>query len=360
MKAAVVRKAGAPLVLEERPIPQPGSGEVRVKVQACGICHSDQFIIEALWPGLQLPRVPGHEVVGVVDAVGDGVSHTTVGRRAGIGFHGGFCGVCRACRSGDLSLCETQRFTAIAFDGGYAEYMIAPATALAFLPTGISFVDAAPMLCAGVTTFNSLRNAGARPGDVVAVQGIGGLGHLGVQFARAMGFHVVAISRGADKAAFAEQLGAHDYIDTGRESATEALTKLGGASVILATAPSASAISALVPGLGRNGCLMVLAATSEPIQVAPSDLIGKRARVQGWPSGHAQDSTETLQFAVLHNIRPMIERFPLEEANTAYQRMINGEVRFRAVLEIIPEFEDHKSKIEEGEGRREKGNALRH
>jgi propanol-preferring alcohol dehydrogenase len=307
---------------------------VRIKVHACGICHSDQAVIEALWPGLQLPRVPGHEVVGVVDAVGEGVKRIQRGQRVGIGFHGGFCGGCGACRAGDLAVCEMQNFTAIAFDGGYAEYMVAPSTALAFVPDGISFPEAAPMLCAGVTTFNSLRNAGARAGDLVAVQGLGGLGHLGVMFARAMGFRVAAISRGADKAGSAERLGAHHYVDAEKGPVADALTKLGGAKVILATAPSSKSISALVPGLGRNGCLMVLAATNGPIEVRPTDLIGKRSRIQGWPSGHAQDSTDTLAFAVLHGIRPMIECFPLEAANEAYQRMMSGQVRFRAVLEM--------------------------
>jgi D-arabinose 1-dehydrogenase-like Zn-dependent alcohol dehydrogenase len=335
MKAAVAKQKGAPLVLEERPLPEPGEGAVRIRVHACGICHSDQFVVEGIWPSLKLPRVPGHEVAGVVDAVGPGVRHVQPGARVGVGWYGGHCGVCRACREGDFVLCENGPVTGISFDGGYEEYMLASVSALAMIPEDLDFAEAAPLLCAGVTTFNSLRNSGARAGDVVAVHGLGGLGHLGVQFARAMGFYVVAIARGAEKADLAKKLGAHEYLDATQGDMIQGLQKLGGASVILSTAVSGQAASELVNGLGRNGCLVVLGASPDPITIRSGSLIGGRRRIQGWPSGQASDSEDTLRFAQLHGIRPRIETFPLAEAQAAYQHMMQGKARFRAVLKAI-------------------------
>jgi D-arabinose 1-dehydrogenase-like Zn-dependent alcohol dehydrogenase len=333
MKAMVVRKAGGPFVAETRDVPKPGPGQVRVRVRACGVCHSDVLVHEALWQGLKLPRVPGHEIAGVVDAPGDGVVGLEVGRRVGIGWFGGRCGWCASCRRGDFVLCENGQITGISFDGGYEEYVVAPAEAIARIPDSLSFADAAPLLCAGVTTFNSLRNSTGRAGDLVAVQGIGGLGHLGVQFARAMGFRVAAITSGDDKVALAKKLGAHEIVDTKVGDVGAALQKLGGASVILATAPDAKSVSALVPGLARNGTLVVVGAPLEPLQVSALDLLAWRRRIQGWPSGTAEDSTDTMAFAALHGIKPMIETFPLDRAADAYRRMLEGKVRFRAVIE---------------------------
>jgi alcohol dehydrogenase/propanol-preferring alcohol dehydrogenase len=334
MKAMVVKDAGKPLVLEERPTPDAGAGEVRVRVRACGVCHSDHFVTDALWPGLELPRVPGHEVAGVVDAVGEGVTVLGPGDRVGLGWHGGHDGTCDPCQRGKFIHCENARITGISFDGGYGEFVVAPAVALARIPEGMDFTDAAPLLCAGVTTFNALRNAGARSGDLVGIQGLGGLGHLGVQFARAMGFEVVAISRGADKEPFAAELGAHHYIDTQSEDLGERLGGLGGARVILATAPNAAAISGLVPGLGLEGCLLIVAAPFEPIHVSPIDLISGDRRVQGWSSGIGTDSTDTMAFAQRHGVKPRSEVFPLSEANRAFSRMMDGTVRFRSVLQL--------------------------
>src|SRR5215472_9489282 len=273
MKTMVVRAAREPIVREERPLPEPGRGQVRIRVHACGVCHSDTFVTEGLWPGLVLPRIPGHEVAGVVDAVGEGVTTLRRGDRVGVGWHGGHDGTCRACLEGKFIHCEQARITGVTMDGGYAEALIAPAVAVAPLPDGIGFAEAAPLLCAGVTTFNALRNSGARSGDLVAVLGLGGLGHLGVQYAKAMGFEVVAIARGADKDEFARKLGASRYLDSEREDAAAALAARGGARVILATAPSAAAIAALVPGLGIEGCLLIVAAPSEPLQIGAIDLI---------------------------------------------------------------------------------------
>ncbi len=332
MRAMVVTKAGGPLSLEDRPVPKPGRGQVRIKVHACGICHSDQFVHDALWPGLALPRVPGHEVAGTVDEVGDGVTHLRPGQKVGVGWYGGYCGTCAACRSGDKVLCENGAVTGISHDGGYQEFMLAPVDSVALVPEGMPFAEAAPLLCAGVTTYNALRNSPARSGDLVAVQGLGGLGHLGVQFARAMGFRVAAVSGGSDKEGFARQLGAHVYVDSRAEDPAAALQRHGGASVILATAPDGPSISKLVPGLGRNGCLIVVGAAMEPIQVGAIDLISGRRRIQGWPSGNAQDSTDTMAFAALHGVKTMIETFPLRKADDAYARMIEGKPRFRAVL----------------------------
>ena len=334
MQAMVVRAAKQPLVSEERDLPQPGRGEVRIRVHACGVCHSDHFVTEGLWPGLQLPRIPGHEVAGVIDAVGEGVDAFRAGDRVGVGWHGGHDGTCDACLRGKFIHCRAARVTGISGDGGYAQYLVAPAVAVARVPDGMPFAEAAPLLCAGVTTFNALRNVGARPGDLVAVQGLGGLGHLGVQYARAMGFEVVAIARGAEKGGFATQLGAAQYIDSEAEDAGRALADRGGARVILATAPNAKAISALVPGLGVEGCLLIVAAPFEPITVGPIDLISRDARIQGWSSGTAADSTDAMAFAQRMGVKAMIETFPLARANDAVARMMSNQARFRAVLEV--------------------------
>jgi len=334
MKAMVVPAAKAAFRLEDRPVPEPGAGEVRIKVHACGICHSDRLVKDGLWPGLELPRVPGHEVVGEVDAVGERVEGFVRGARVGIGWHGGHDGTCPACLRGRFIHCEQHNITGISRDGGYAEYLVAPASAFARVPDGIPSAKAAPLLCAGVTTFNALRNAGARPGDLVGIQGLGGLGHLGVQYARSMGFEVAAISRGAEKERFARELGAAHYVDAAEGDVAAKLQALGGPTVILATAPHASAISALVPGLGLDGCLLVVAAPFEPLAVGAVDLIGGNRRVQGWASGTAIDSTDAIAFAHRHGIQPMIETFPLAKAEEAYARMLSGKSRFRVVLEV--------------------------
>jgi D-arabinose 1-dehydrogenase-like Zn-dependent alcohol dehydrogenase len=337
MKTMVVRQPNQPLVAEERPVPEPGPGQVRIKVHACGICHSDLFVTGQLWPGLELPRVPGHEIAGVIDTVGEGVTQFALGDRVGLGWHGGHDGTCNNCLSGHFIHCEGAQVTGISYDGGYGEYVVAPAVAVARLVDGMSFTDAAPLLCAGITTFNALRNSGARSGDLVGIQGLGGLGHLGVQYARAMGYEVVAISRGADKEEFARQLGAKHYVDSSRDDFAEAMQALGGARVILATAPNADAISQLVPALGIEGNLMIVGAPFEPIQVSAIDLISMARRVQGWPSGTATDSTDAVAFAHKHGVRPMIEKFPLGEAQPAFERMMSGDARFRVVLDVVPE-----------------------
>lgn len=332
MKAAQVTRPGSPFELVDRDIPQPGPGQVRIRVKACGICHSDIFTKENLFPGIQFPRVPGHEVAGVIDEIGPGVNTWQKGQRVGVGWHGGHCGNCENCRRGDFINCANLRVTGIHYDGGYEEYMVAAANAVAALPEGISFEEAAPLLCAGITTYNSLRHAGALPGDLVAVEGIGGLGHLALQFASKFGFRVAAISRGPENATLASKLGAHHYIDSRANNVAEELQKIGGARVILATAPSGKSKSALVDGLATDGRMMVLGASPEPIEVSPIQLIRGRRSIQGWPSGAPADSEDTLRFAVLSGIRPMIEKFPLSQANEAYDRMINGKVEFRAVL----------------------------
>lgn len=337
MKAMVVRAANEPLVLEERAVPEPGPGQVRIKVHACGICHSDHFVTAQLWPELTLPRVPGHEIAGVIDALGEGVTRFASGDRVGLGWHGGHDGTCAHCLAGQLIHCEVAEITGISYDGGYAEYVIAPAVAVARLADGISFAEAAPLLCAGITTFNALRNAGARSGDLVAIQGLGGLGHLGVQYARAMGFEVAAISRGSDKEGFARELGAHHYVDAKRDDFVDRIQGLGGARVILATAPHARSISQLVPALGIEGNLIVVAAPFEPLEIGAIDLISMTRRIQGWPSGTATDSTDAVAFAVRHGVKPMIERFPLDDAQAAFERMMSGEARFRAVLDVVPQ-----------------------
>jgi len=337
MKAMVVREPDQPLVAEERPIPEPGPGQVRIKVHACGICHSDKFVTGQLWPGLELPRVPGHEIAGVIDTVGEGVTQFATGDRVGLGWHGGHDGTCNHCLSGHFINCDGAQVTGISFDGGYGEYVVAPAVAVARLAEGMSFADAAPLLCAGITTFNALRNSGARSGDLVGIQGLGGLGHLGVQYARAMGYEVVAISRGSDKEEFAHDLGAKHYVDSGRDDFAEAMQALGGARVILATAPNAKAISQLVPALGIEGNLMIVGAPFEPIEISAIDLISMTRRIQGWPSGTATDSTDAVAFAQKHGVKPMIEKFSLDDAQPAYERMMSGDARFRVVLDVVPE-----------------------
>jgi len=332
VKIVQLAKPGADFAVAERPLPEPGPGTVRVKIAACGICHSDFFVKEGHWPGLEYPRVPGHEIAGVIDAVGPNVTPWAVGDRVGIGWHGSHCGYCDPCRAGDFILCRNLKITGFDFDGGYQQYMIAFADGLARIPEQLTLAEAAPLLCAGVTTYNSLRHAGALPGDLVAVHGIGGLGHLAVQFARQFGYRVAAISRGKDKEELALRLGAHRYIDGASAKAADELTRMGGARVIVATAPNSAAISELVGGLGANGMLLTIAGSFDPLTISPAQLIGQRRSIQGWPSGAPKDSEETMNFCALTGIRPMIEQFPLEEASRAYQKMMANEVRFRAVL----------------------------
>jgi D-arabinose 1-dehydrogenase-like Zn-dependent alcohol dehydrogenase len=331
MKAVQVSKPGGSFELVERPVPEPGRTQIRIKVDACGVCHSDVLVKDGM-PGLQYPRIPGHEVAGRVDAVGADVTNWKMGQRVGVGWHGGHCFVCDACRRGDFILCQNGKVTALSFDGGYAEYMVAPAEAVAAIPDDLPAADAAPLMCAGVTTFNSLRTSPASAGDLVAVQGMGGLGHLGIQFARQMGFRTVAIGRGADKEELAKKLGAHQYIDIDAGSPAEALQKLGGARLIMATAPDAKAVSGLIDGLAKGGELLVLAVPNDPLSVVPAAIVIPRRNVQGWPSGTAKDSEDTLQFSSMAGVRAMIEQFPLEKAAAAYDRMISGRARFRAVL----------------------------
>jgi D-arabinose 1-dehydrogenase-like Zn-dependent alcohol dehydrogenase len=331
MKALQVSKPGGRFELVDRPIPQPGPNQIRIRVEACGMCHSDVFVRSGQYPKLVLPRVPGHEVAGRVDAVGSGVTAWTQGQRVGVGWHGGHCWQCTACRKGDFLNCTEGKITGISFDGGYAQYMVAPAEAVARIPDAIDAANAGPLLCAGITTFNALRNSGAKPGDTVAVQGIGGLGHLAIQYAARMGFRTVAISRGADKQALAKELGAHQYIDTQKTSATEALQVLGGAHLVLATAPHSDAIADTVGGLRARGKLLIVAAPHEPLSVNAMSLLSGRT-IAGWPSGTSIDSEETMAFSALTGVRPRIERFPLADAEKAYARMMSNEVRFRAVL----------------------------
>jgi alcohol dehydrogenase/propanol-preferring alcohol dehydrogenase len=332
MKAVQVSKPGGNLEVVERPIPEPGRGQVRIKVEACGICHSDVVVKEGGLPGIQYPRVPGHEIAGRVDKVGPDVTQWKPGQRVGVGWHGGHCFQCDPCRRGDFINCKVEKITAIHFDGGYSEYMLAPAEAIALIPDDLPADEAAPLLCAGITVFNALRNSGARGGDLVAVQGIGGLGHLGIQYARQLGFRTVAIGRGSDKQALAKKLGAHEYVDTSAGPPAAALQKLGGAQVVLATAPDSKSMSPLVDGLGPNGTLLIVGAGLESLAVTPLQLIFGNKTIRGWASGTARDSQDTLEFSALSGVRPMIERYPLEKAAEAYDRMISGRARFRVVL----------------------------
>ncbi len=332
MKVAQISKAKGPFEIVEREIPEPAPGTVRIKVEACGICHSDFLVKEGVWPGLTFPRVPGHEIAGRIDALGANVTNWKVGQRVGVGWHGGHCFVCDPCRRGDFVLCRKEKITAIHFDGGYAEYMVAPAEAVALIPEDLPAEQAAPLLCAGITTFNSLRNAKIRAGDLVAVQGIGGLGHLGIQYAHHMGFRTVAIGRNKDKEPLAKQLGANRYIDAAVSDPARELQSMGGANLILATAPDARSMETLLGGLGPNGQLLIVGAPFEPISVNVLPLINGRQSLQGWASGTAKDSEDTLNFSSLTGVRPMIEKYPLEKAAEAYDRMIQGHARFRVVL----------------------------
>jgi D-arabinose 1-dehydrogenase-like Zn-dependent alcohol dehydrogenase len=334
MKAVLVPKAGADFEIVEREIPQPGAGHVRIRVQACGVCHSDMFTKEGAWPGIIYPRVPGHEVAGVIDEAGPGVTQWQKGQRVGVGWHGGQDGTCLSCRRGDFGTCANLKVCGISYDGGYQEYMVAPVEALAHMPEALDTAEAAPLMCAGVTTFNALRHSGALPSDLVAIQGIGGLGHLGIQFARHFGYRVAAVGRGPQNAALAKKLGAHIYIDSNATNAAAELQKLGGARAILATAPSAKAMSSLIDGLGINGRMMVVGASADPIEVSPIALIGGRRSLQGWPSGIPTDSEDTLRFAEITGVRPMIEKYPLEKAADAYARMLSGKAEFRVVLTL--------------------------
>jgi D-arabinose 1-dehydrogenase-like Zn-dependent alcohol dehydrogenase len=332
MRVVQIAKPHAPHELVERPMPEPGAREVRIKVEACGICHSDSFPVEGTFPGIAYPIVPGHEIAGRIDAIGTGVTTWKVGQRVGVGWFGGNCGVCAPCRRGDFIHCSVGKITGLHYDGGYADYMIAPIEALASIPDELSAEEAGPLLCAGLTTFNALRHGGARAGDLVAILGIGGLGHLAVQFARYMGFHTVAIARGEDKKDLALKLGAHVYIDSESQDAAKELTRLGGAKLILATVTSAPAMTAAIEGLGIDGKLLVVGASPDPIEVTPLQLIGARRGIAGWPSGVASDSEDTMRFSALQGIKPMIETYPLAKAAEAYQRMMSGKARFRVVL----------------------------
>ncbi len=332
MTAVQISSPGAPFEVVKRKIPVPGPNTVRIKVQACGICHSDVFVKEGHWPGLQYPRVTGHEVAGVIDEIGTGVTAWKKGQRVGVGWHGGHCNQCVPCRRGDFINCQHLRITGFSDDGGYAHYMIANSEALAAIPDALSPAEAAPLLCAGITTFNSLRHSGAKAGDLVAVQGLGGLGHLGIQFASKMGYRTLAIGRGKDKETLALKLGATRYLDGATVNVAEELTKMGGASVILATAPNSKAMSDLIDGLGVDGKMLVVGASADPISVTPIQLIINRRSIQGWPSGTARDSEDTLNFCALTGIRPIVESFPLEQAAAGYERMMSGKARFRVVL----------------------------
>jgi D-arabinose 1-dehydrogenase-like Zn-dependent alcohol dehydrogenase len=334
MRVVQVARPDGPLEIVERPIPEPGANEVRIKVEACGVCHSDTFTKKAMFPGIALPRVPGHEVIGRVDALGAGVPRWAVGDRVGVGWHGGQCGHCDNCRRGDFFACQVlHRITGVTADGGYGEYMLALPSALARVPEGLGAEEAAPLMCAGVTTFNSLRNSGARPGDLVAVLGLGGLGHLAVQYAARMGFRVVAIARGASKAAFAMRLGAHDYLDSQGQDPAKGLLALGGAKVILATAASAEAMQACMGGLAPRGTLLVVGAVPT-LEVPPLQLIGGNQSVRGWYSGTAIDSQDTLEFSLRTGVRSLNEVYPMARVGEAYDRMISGEARFRVVLKV--------------------------
>jgi D-arabinose 1-dehydrogenase-like Zn-dependent alcohol dehydrogenase len=332
MKSAWVPKPGADFQIVDREIPKPAAGQVRIKIQACGVCHSDVLTKEGQWPGIQYPRVPGHEVAGIVDEVGAGVSGWKMGQRVGVGWHGGHDGTCISCRRGDFRNCVNMKIPGISYDGGYQQYMLAPVEALVTIPDSLSDVEAAPLLCAGITTYNALRHSGALPGDVVAVQGIGGLGHLGIQFAHKLGYKVAAIGRGSENAALAKKLGASVYIDSKSTNAVEELQKLGGAQAILATAPSSKAMSELIDGLGPNGKLIVVGVAFDPIEVTPVQLITGSRCIQGWASGTASDGDDTLRFAELTGVRAMIETYPLEKADEAYARMVSGKAQFRVVL----------------------------
>jgi D-arabinose 1-dehydrogenase-like Zn-dependent alcohol dehydrogenase len=335
MHSVQVSRPRGPFEIVERDIPEPGPMQVRIKIQACGICHSDSFTKEGLFPGIQYPRVPGHEIAGVIDVVGKDVTTATewkAGQRVAVGWHGGHCGHCESCRRGDFVTCRYAQVPGISYDGGYADYVITPTEALALIPEQLSAIEAAPLMCAGITTYNALRNSGARAGDVVAILGIGGLGHLGIQFAAKMGFRTIAIARGKDEEELVKNLGARQYIDNRSQNAVEELNKLGGAKVILATVPSGKAMSEILGGLGVNGKLVIIGASNEPIEVPPPPFIQGRRSMVGWPAGTSIDSQDTLSFSVLSGVRSMNEVFPLERAAEAYELMMSGKARFRCVL----------------------------
>ncbi|HTF33253.1 MAG TPA: alcohol dehydrogenase [Myxococcota bacterium] len=332
MKVVQVPKAGGDFEIVEREIPQPGPGHVRIRVQACGVCHSDVITKDGLLPGIAYPRVPGHEVAGVIDEVGAGLKEWKKGQRVGVGWHGGQDGTCLACRRGDFVNCANVKICGVSYDGGYQEYMVAPVEALAQMPESLDAAEAAPLMCAGITTFNALRHSGALPSDLVAVQGIGGLGHLGVQFAKKFGYRVAAVGRGSGNAALAKKLGADVYVDSAAAEPAAELKKLGGARVILATAPSGKAMSALVGGLGVNGTLVVVGAPLDQMEVPPLQLIFGKKGIQGWSAGIPTDSEDTLRFAEMTGVRPMIEKYPLAKAAEAYDRMMSGKAEFRVVL----------------------------
>jgi len=334
MKVAQISKPGGDFEVVEREVPEPGAGQVRIKVQACGVCHSDALTKDGSWPGIQYPRVPGHEIAGLIDELGAGVTTWKQGQRVGVGWHGGQDNTCPSCRRGDFRNCRNLKIPGISYDGGYQQYMLAPVEALAAMPETLSDLEAAPLLCAGITTYNALRHSGAMPGDLVAVQGVGGLGHLGIQFANKFGYKVAAVGRGSENEALAGKLGAHVYIDSRSTKPAEELQKLGGAQVILATAPNSKAMSELIDGLGPNGKLMVIGAAFDPIEVSPMQLIGGVKSIQGWAAGTPVDSEDTLRFAELSGVRPMIETYPLAKAAEAYARMISGNAQFRVVLSM--------------------------
>ena len=332
MRSVQVSKPKGPLEVVERDVPEPGASQVRIKVQACGICHSDSLMKEGLFPGIQYPRVPGHEIAGVADAVGKDVTEWKTGQRVAVGWHGGHCGHCESCRRGDFVTCRFAQVPGFTYDGGYADYMVVPTEALASIPDELSATEAAQLMCAGITTYNALRNSGARVGDVVAILGIGGLGHLGIQFAAKMGFKTVAIARGKDKEGLVKKLGARYYIDSKSQNPVEELAKLGGAKIILGTVPSGKAMSEVLGGLAINGKLIMIGASNEPLEVSPIFFLSGRRSVVGWPSGTSIDSQDTLSFSVLSGVRPMTEVFPLEQTAEAYEQMMSGKARFRAVL----------------------------
>ncbi|NIP44741.1 MAG: alcohol dehydrogenase catalytic domain-containing protein [candidate division Zixibacteria bacterium] len=334
MKAMQVKKAGGDFELVEMAIPEPGTHQIRIKVEACGVCHSDSVTKEGIIPGIEYPRVPGHEVIGTIDKLGGSVSNFKEGQRVGVGWRGGHCFHCEPCRRGDFTNCQNGKITGVTHDGGYAEYMITPMDACAVVPESLDSLEAAPLLCAGITTFNALRNAGAIAGDLVAIQGIGGLGHLGIQYAKKMGFKTVAISHGKEKEELAKKLGADVYIDSTSDDPAEKLSSMGGARVILATAPNAKAISSVIGGLGNNGNLVIVGVPQDPLEVSVFLLIMGRKSITGWPSGSAIDWEDTLNFSDLTGVKTMIETFPLEKANEAYQHMMENKVRFRTVLKI--------------------------
>jgi D-arabinose 1-dehydrogenase-like Zn-dependent alcohol dehydrogenase len=332
MKVAQISKPGDDFEIVEREIPNPGAGEVRIKVQACGVCHSDVFVKEGLWPGIQYPRVPGHEVAGVIDEIGAGVTGWKVGQRVGVGWHGGQDNTCLECRRGHFLYCSNPKVTGISYDGGYQQYMVAPVEALVAIPDILSDAEAGPLLCAGVTTFNALRHSGASPGSLVAVQGVGGLGHLGIQFGNKFGYKVAAIGRGPENSVLVKKLGASVYIDSKAVNAAAELQKLGGAQAILVTAPNSKAMSDLIDGLAPNGKFIVVGISSDPIAVTPLQLISGERAIQGSAVGTPTDSEDTLRFAELSGVRPMIETYPLERAQEAFARMMSGDAQFRVVL----------------------------